>query len=72
MKERNELYVQQAEKIRVFDISDPASIQKKEVFSINGLFYNNLLGDMDIRGDYLYLTSGVEVTSGIVVFTIPQ
>ncbi len=69
--EKQQLYVQQAEKIRVFDISDPANINKVDVLSINGLFYNNFLGDMDVRGNYLYLTSGVEVTKGVVVFDLP-
>jgi hypothetical protein len=70
--ERNELLVQQAEKIRVFDISDPKTIKKKAIYSINGLFYNNLLGDMEVRGNLLYLVSGVEVSSGIVAFSFPS
>lgn len=69
--ERNELFVQQAEKIRVFDISDPANISKKEIYSINGLFYNNFLGEMEVRGNLIYLISGVEVTSGILAFSFP-
>lgn len=66
------LYVQDGDKIRVIDVSDPSDFELVDIYNIDGLFYDDHLGSVEVYGDYIYMISGVEVSKKLVVYEIPD
>lgn len=71
-KDKMKWLIQDENKVRVLDVSDPENVRLDNIYDINGLFYNNMVGSMEIYGDLLIMVSGVTASSGLIVCRLPD
>lgn len=66
-KDLQKWFVTTGGKLRVFDISDPTTIKPDKIYSFDGLFYNNMLGSIEVYNDLIILTSGLAISKKLVI-----
>lgn len=71
-KDKMKWLIQDDYKVRVLDVSDPENVKLDNIYDINGLFYNNMIGSMEIYNDLLVLVSGVTASKGLIVCRLPD